>query len=105
MKKVCPIAVSIFILPILLIDLPIYSQTFTKIIAGDIVNDGGRSGGSSWIDYDKDGWLDLFVANGNQSGQNNFLYRNNREGSFVKITGRWGRDRWRKFNRGYVGRL
>ena len=86
MKKVCPIAVSIFILPILLIYLPIYSQTFTKITAGDIVNDGGRSGGSSWIDYDKDGWLDLFVANGNQSDQNNFLYRNNREGSFVKIT-------------------
>ena len=26
------------------------------------------------------------MANGNQSDQNNFLYRNNRDGSFVKIT-------------------
>ncbi len=58
--------------------------TFTKITSGAIVNDGGDSRGSSWGDYDNDGDLDLFVAN--TSGQNNFLYQNNGDGTFTKIT-------------------
>lgn len=61
--------------------------TFTKITTGDIVNDGGASLGCSWGDYDNDGYQDLFVANANfGAGQNNFLYHNNGDGSFTKIT-------------------
>ncbi len=63
----------------------VYSQSFTKITTGDIVNDKGNSGGSSWIDFDNDGYLDLFVANGNQDNQSNQLYRNNHDGTFIKI--------------------
>ncbi len=51
--------------------------TFTKIISGDFVNDGGRSNGATWADYDNDGDLDLFVPNGQRpQRQNNILYRN-----------------------------
>lgn len=51
--------------------------SFTKVTTGDIVNDGGRSNGSSWGDYDNDGDIDLFVTNGDQPNvQSNFLYRN-----------------------------
>ncbi len=57
--------------------------SFTKITAGDIVNDGGHSHGSAWADYDQDGWIDLFVAN--DQNQDNFLYRNNGDGTFSKI--------------------
>ena len=51
--------------------------TFTRITQGDIVGNGGRSNGATWIDYDNDGWLDMFVPNGQDPPQSNFLYRNN----------------------------
>ena len=56
---------------------------FTQIISGSIVNDGGESRGCAWVDYDRDGWLDLFVCN--QNNQNNCLYHNNQNGTFTKI--------------------
>lgn len=57
---------------------------FTKITTGDIVADETSSVGSSWGDYNNDGYLDLFVANA--SDQNNLLYENNGDGTFTKIT-------------------
>ncbi|NJN77283.1 MAG: T9SS type A sorting domain-containing protein [Saprospiraceae bacterium] len=57
---------------------------FTKITTGAIVNDGGQSVGASWGDYDNDNDLDLFVANA--GNQNNFLYENNGDGTFIKVT-------------------
>jgi hypothetical protein len=50
--------------------------TFSKVITGSIVNDGGNSAGCAWGDYDNDGFLDLFVPNW-QGSRPNFLYRNN----------------------------
>jgi len=57
--------------------------TFTKITEGITVNDGGYSYVPSWIDYDNDGWLDLFVVNRNSTPP--FLYHNNGDGTFTKI--------------------
>ncbi len=57
--------------------------TFTRITAGDIVNDKGNFSGACWGDYDNDGYVDLFVTN--WTG-NNALYHNNRDGAFTKIT-------------------
>lgn len=51
--------------------------TFEKIVTGSLVNDQARSGFCAWGDYDNDGCLDLFVANGWNSSESNFLYRNN----------------------------
>lgn len=60
---------------------------FEKVTQGPVVNDIGYSKGGSWGDYDNDGDLDLFVANGGASldGQNDFLYKNNGDGTFTKI--------------------
>lgn len=58
--------------------------TFTQITSGNIVNDGGPSTGSAWGDYDNDGDLDLFVSNSGTA--NNFLYNNNGNGTFSKVT-------------------
>ena len=62
------------------------AQLFTKVTEGNPVNDGGDSRAVNWIDYDNDGDLDLYVTNGPQAGQNNFLYQNNGDETFTKIT-------------------
>ena len=55
---------------------------FVRVTEGALVHDGGRSSGSAWADYDNDGDLDLFVANGVDFGggtpppEPGFLYRN-----------------------------
>ena len=62
--------------------------TFTKITAGRIVNDGGYSFGCAWGDYTNDGFIDLFVANAIQDdgSHHDFLYRNNGDGTFTRVT-------------------
>jgi hypothetical protein len=51
------------------------------------VNDGGWCYGCAWADYDGDGFADLFVDNNNSNqGKNNFLYHNNGDGTFTKVT-------------------
>jgi len=60
------------------------SGTFTKITSGPVVEDVGKFYGGSWGDYDNDGYLDLFVANG--APRTNFFYRNQGDGTFIKVT-------------------
>jgi hypothetical protein len=43
----------------------------------------GNGNGCAWADYDGDGYLDVYVAN---SDQNNFLFHNNRNGTFTQMT-------------------
>jgi hypothetical protein len=57
--------------------------TFAKVTSGSVVTDSGHGFGCEWGDYDNDGFLDLFVAN---VGGNNFLYHNNGDSSFTRIT-------------------
>lgn len=57
--------------------------TFSKAV-NSITAEGGQSVGSCWGDYDNDGDLDLFVTNSRDMG--NFLYKNNGNGQFTKIT-------------------
>src|ERR1043166_9148183 len=55
--------------------------------------------GVCWIDYDNDGWLDLYLVNGatlaNLQGKEpqrttNHLYRNNHDGTFMDVTAKAG---------------
>lgn len=61
--------------------------TFTKVTEGPVVSDGGSSFGSSVADYDNDGFLDIYVTNGadTATGEDNFLYKNNGDGTFTRI--------------------
>ena len=46
--------------------------------------------GCAFIDYDQDGWLDVFLLSGTRMsgdpGPGNRLYRNNRDGTFADVT-------------------
>ncbi|MBI1787350.1 MAG: CRTAC1 family protein [Acidobacteria bacterium] len=46
------------------------------------------SGGVAFIDFDNDGWPDVFLVGGPES--TNRLYRNQRDGTFVDVTGKAG---------------
>jgi enediyne biosynthesis protein E4 len=51
--------------------------------------------GVAFLDYDNDGWLDLFVLNGTRlegapPGSTNRLYKNNRDGTFTDVTQKAG---------------
>jgi hypothetical protein len=60
--------------------------TFARVTTGSIVTDGGYSFGSCWGDYDNDADLDLFVANSPTGGTEDFLYENNGDGTFSRVT-------------------
>jgi enediyne biosynthesis protein E4 len=51
--------------------------------------------GCAFIDYDNDGWMDLFVLSGTRlqgapKGATNRLYKNNRDGTFTDVTEKAG---------------
>jgi hypothetical protein len=58
----------------------------------------GTGSGCAWLDYNNDGWMDLYVVNGRHVdglndhsaadgvGATNHLYRNNRDGTFTDVT-------------------
>jgi len=64
---------------------------FSRITTGPVATDAASTGGVSWVDFDADGDLDLFVTNGydvsaeNAEPQKNRLYRNDGGGTFTPV--------------------
>jgi hypothetical protein len=93
-----------------------HDGTFTDVTAkAGVADEGGWSTSAGWFDYDKDGWLDLVVANyidwtpknniwcgerapgyrsycnpGNYKGQKTKLYHNNHDGTFTDVSEKSG---------------
>ncbi|MGB0653426.1 MAG: FG-GAP-like repeat-containing protein [Thermoplasmatota archaeon] len=68
--------------------------TFTDVTAaagasGDPGPDKGRDWAGTWLDYDRDGWLDIYTAS---DGVPNTLLRNNGDGTFTEKAAEAGVD-------------
>ena len=63
--------------------------TFSFVDIGSPIRDGINDQSAVWVDYDNDGFLDLFVASGENNPSPNLLYRNN-----LPVTG--NRNHWLK---------
>jgi enediyne biosynthesis protein E4 len=70
-------------------------------IYGDLEHDTyiieSMGGGCAFLDYDGDGWMDLFILGGTRlagapPGAGNRLYKNNRDGTFTDVTQKAGLD-------------
>jgi hypothetical protein len=62
-----------------------HDGTFTEVSsAAGMGGDVAVGASAAWADYDNDGWLDLYVATWNWTGEAPpFLYRNNGDGTFT----------------------
>ncbi len=61
--------------------------TFEDVTARSGIVEPGSGFHACWLDYDRDGWLDLFVSNGITLDPNiNHLYRNRGDGTFEDVT-------------------
>lgn len=71
---------------------------FTNVTEKAGLGDAGAGCGVSWVDYNGDGWLDIYVANRTGSFfsgtghafQDNRLYRNNADGTFTDVAAEMG---------------
>jgi len=71
----------------------IYGAADTKSYIIEVVGCG-----VAFVDYDNDGWVDLFVLSGTRlegapPGTTNRLYKNNRDGTFTDVTAKAGLQR------------
>ena len=76
-----------------LIEPIVYGGVDTKNYIVEVVG-----AGVAFIDYDNDGWMDLFILNGtklqgDKPGITNRLYKNNRDGTFTDVTTKSGLTR------------
>ncbi|MBI4660442.1 MAG: VCBS repeat-containing protein [Verrucomicrobia bacterium] len=59
--------------------------TFSRLPAPTLPVSLANSAYPAWGDYDNDGFIDLFVPNGESTGDNNTLYHYNGDGTFNRV--------------------
>lgn len=77
---------KLYLLAILILSTTgLLAQSFEKVdnVVTQIEN-GSRA--ATFVDINKDGWLDIFITNGQESGENNALYINDGSGDFEENT-------------------
>ncbi|MEP2668622.1 MAG: CRTAC1 family protein [Cyclobacteriaceae bacterium] len=67
------------------INTHLFSQSFTLITKGVMATDTTNTNGASFVDYDNDGDLDIFLSNANGPLGFNTLYRNDGNDLFSKV--------------------
>ena len=60
-----------------------FIDLFKRVSAGDLTTSLESAWGCNWVDFNHDGWLDIFVINRHAR---NSLYRNNKDRTFTRLT-------------------
>lgn len=76
----------IIILIAALVAFELSAQQFTKVTDSPLSTTPGDSRSVNWVDVNNDGYVDCFISNGPQAGQNNMLYINDHAGNFAAVT-------------------
>lgn len=67
-------------------------NTFTDVsVEAQLIQENSLSFCSAWIDYDKDGWQDIYISN-DKIQNKNILYHNNQDGTFTNVAEAAGAD-------------
>ena len=82
MKKIC----NVLLISTFLVSALGAQISFSKVTDAEPVKKIGDWRSVNWIDYNNDGWLDLFISQGPENGANNALFKNNKNGTFTTIT-------------------
>ena len=61
------------------------SVKFEKNLTSGLSNDSKNNWSAAWVDYNNDGFEDVFVTNYDKQ-QHNILYKNNGDGTFIQAT-------------------
>src|SRR5688572_33498491 len=61
-------------LVLMIITCSLDAQMFTKVTNSPLSTTAGDSRSVNWVDANGDGYIDCFITNGPQAGQNNMLY-------------------------------
>src|SRR5258706_3164761 len=78
--------ISLSLLPGLLLAAAVHAQVFTNANSPAIAVKVVFPTVATWVDFDGDGDLDLYVVVGFSANRNNVLYRND-AGTFVAVAG------------------
>lgn len=76
---------SIFIILLIIPTAGLTQVSFDSLGSSPVTSDGGLTRGIVFVDYDNDTYADIYAANSQGSTEENFLYRNNGDGTFTKI--------------------
>src|SRR5579863_7251129 len=81
------------------VDVAAASGLTSPMVYGGVSEDTyiieSMGGGCAFVDYDNDGWMDIFIIGGMRlegtpTNATNRLYKNNRDGSFTDVTEKAG---------------
>ena len=70
---------------IIFITQQVAAQQFEPYVGG-ITLSKSDSRSVNFLDYNNDGWQDIYISNGPSGGQKDLLYRNNGSGTLIKVT-------------------